>query len=689
MKSEILEIVKKIKSGQTTARAEVEKVLAAAKEKENLHALLEIFPDEALKRADEIDAKIARGENVGRLAGVPYVAKDNFLTKLGHTTAAAKTLENFESPIDATAVERLNNEGAILIGKANLDAFAHGGSTENSAFGATKNAVDQTRVAGGSSGGSAVAVAAGIVPFALGSDTGGSIRQPASFNGVVGYKPTYGMISRYGVVAMASSTDVVGPVTKSVEDAEILCEILAGPDRRDGTLHENFFGIEKFAKKAVIFDFFKVIATRPFLGALLHQHGIETDKDTRIRELILQHDLGQSLDWLLQEINKISGVPADDLRETLKNQPKIELNAELMNFIKNDLKGKYKVGLLSNIGPGRFEALTDEEDRALFDDILLSWEVEMVKPNPEIYKLAAKKLNLKPGECIFVDDNVTNVEAAEKLGMTGVLFDDTAKGIAEIKEALKQTKDDDKPRKIGLIRDFMNDGIDPEVRMKTLEFAEKLKQNGHIVEEVDFPMSKYAIAIYYVVTPAELSSNLARFDGIRYGLRAGIPEKEIADQQNRFATSDSQVLTETENVEAKTLDEVYGKSRDIGFMLENKRRVMIGAFVLSSGYFDAYYLQAQKARTLLIREFDKLFAEYNFLISPVSPTPAFKLGENSGDPLQAYLADAMTTPASLAGLPAISLSNGTSRDGLPIGVQIIGKMKADAELLSFAKEVER
>lgn len=467
MKSEILEIVEQVKSGKSSARAEVENAIAAAKEHEDLHALLEIFPDEALKRADEIDARIAAGENVGKLAGVPYVAKDNFLTTVGHTTAAAKILENFESPIDATAIEKLNDEGAILIGKANLDAFAHGSSTENSAFGPTKNAVDQARIAGGSSGGSAVAVAAGIVPFALGSDTGGSIRQPASFNGVVGLKPTYGLISRYGVVAMASSTDVVGPLTRTVADAEILTEILAGRDSKDGTV----------------------------------------------------------------------------------------------------LSGDFKV---DEAKPDKF--------------------------------------------------------------------------------------------KIGLVKEFVDEGVDPEVRTKTLDAVEHFKKLGHIVEEVDLPMTKYAVAIYYIVTPAELSSNLARYDGVRYGVRAK---------------------------DAKTLDEVYERSRGQGFMPENKRRIMIGAFVLSSGYFDAYYLQAQKARTLLIREFDKLFADYDFLIGPAVPTTAPKIGEHVDDPLKVYLADIMTVPASMSGLPAISVPNGKSESGLPIGLQIIGKMKDDARLLTLAKEFEK
>ena len=468
MTSLINEIVNNIKSGQTTARAEVEKALRAAQDNDELHALLETFDDEALRRADEIDAKIKRGEQVGRLAGVPYVAKDNFLTTIGHTTAAAKILENFESPIDATAIERLDNEDAILIGKANLDAFAHGGSTENSAFGPTHNAVDFERVAGGSSGGSAVAVAAGIVPFALGSDTGGSIRQPGSFNGVVGYKPTYGMISRYGVVAMASSTDVVGPLTRTVEDAELVSDILAGQDGHDSTIHDNYF------------------------------------------------------------------------------QP-------------------------------------------------------IVDNSQESYT-------------------------------------------------------------IGVIKDFMGDGVDADVVNQTQAVINRLEQAGHTVRQVSLPMAKYALAIYYIVVPAELSSNLARYDGVRYGVRSD---------------------------KAKSLNDVYGLSRSAGFMPENKRRIMIGSYVLSSGYFDAYYLKAQKARTLLINEFNKLFDECDFLVCPTAPTPAFKLGENTSDPLKMYLADAMTVPASLAGLPAISVPCGESDSGLPIGVQLIGRQKDDAKLLAFAKEVER
>ena len=460
--SEILKIVELIKSGKSSAKAEVEAAIARA-EADDSNAILEIIRERALARADEIDARIAKGEDVGRLAGVPYVAKGNFLTHGSKTTAASKILENFEAPLQATAVEKLEAEGAICIGKANLDSFAHGGSTENSAFGVTKNAVDNERVAGGSSGGSAVVVAKGIVPFALGSDTGGSIRQPASFNGVIGYKPTYGMISRYGVVAMASSTDVVGPITRTVEDAELLCDIMAGRDSKDATISKEFF------------------------------------------------------------------VPENN---------------------------------------------------------------------------------------------------------------------------------DSKKMKIGVIQEFMDDGVDGDVRRRINQVVTDLAEAGHSVSNIKLPMVKYALPIYYIVVPAEISSNLARYDGVRYGTR-----------------SDS----------AKTLAEVYGQSRDQGFVDENKRRIMIGSYVLSSGFFDAYYLQAQKARTLSINEFNKLFEKYDFLIGPVSPTPAFKIGERVDDPLKMYLADIMTVPASLAGLPAISIPAGEDENGLPIGVQIIGPMKSDAKLLNFAK----
>lgn len=445
-----------------SARANVEKALSAARASEAYHALLSLTEERALERADAVD----RGEITGRLAGVPFVVKDNFLAFGAPSTAASKMLENFNTPLQATVVEKLEAEGAICIGKANLDAFAHGGSTENSAFGPTKNAYDQTRVAGGSSGGSAVITALDVVPFALGTDTGGSIRQPASFNGVVGVKPTYGTVSRYGVVAMASSTDTIGCFASSADDAALVMEVMAGRDLRDMTTLPDFF------------------------------------------------------------------------------TPQTEVSGS---------------------------------------------------------------------------------------------------------------------KRIGLIKEYMSDDVDEEVRARTMEYVERLRANGHIVEEVSVPSIKYALAMYYIIVPAEVSSNLARYDGIRYGHRA-------------------------EGV--STLAELYGRSRDEGFVTENKRRIMIGSYVLSSGFFDAYYQQAQKARTILINEYAKLFEEYDALVGPVAPTPAFKLGENASDPIKMYLADIMTVPPSLAGLPAISVPGGVSKEGLPIGIQLMGPQRADALLLAIAASME-
>lgn len=461
----IQKIVEAVSSGSSSARQQVQDALKRAEERKGYNAILSLTSERVLSRADEIDAKIKNGEDAGRLAGVPFIAKDNFLTFGSPTTAASKILGNFETPIQATAIEKLEAEGAICIGKANLDAFAHGGSTENSAYGPTKNAVDQTRVAGGSSGGSAVAVALDIVPFTLGSDTGGSIRQPASFNGVVGVKPTYGTVSRFGVVAMASSTDVIGPITKNIEDAELIMDVLAGKDDYDATTLPDFF-------------------------------------------------------------------------------------------------------------------------------------------KPQI-------------------DNV------EK-------------------------------QKIGIVKELMSNGVDPEVLKVTNDYAERLRAKGHEVEEVSLPLAPMCLAMYYIIVPAEVSSNLARYDGVRYGVHAG----------------------------AKDLGELYGKSRDQGFEPENKRRILIGSYVLSSGYYDAYYNQAARARTLLIQQFNELFENYDTLISPVAPTPAFKLGENTDDPLKMYMTDVMTTPANLAGVPALSVPAGETAEGLPVGVQLIGQMKSDAALLALAKSME-
>jgi aspartyl-tRNA(Asn)/glutamyl-tRNA(Gln) amidotransferase subunit A len=445
---------------ELSACLNVERALKKAKAVESYHALLSLTKERALERADAID----RGEVTGRLAGVPFVVKDNFLAYGAPTTAASKMLENFKAPLQATAVEKLEAEGAICIGKANLDAFAHGGSTENSAFGPTKNALDKSRVAGGSSGGSAVITALDVVPFALGTDTGGSIRQPASFNGVIGVKPTYGAVSRYGVVSMASSTDTVGCFATTASDANLVMEIIAGRDKKDMTTLPDFWTVSK---------------------------------------------------------------PPDKLR-------------------------------------------------------------------------------------------------------------------------------------IGVIKEFMTDDVDNEVKRQTTKYIRKLKTAGHDIEEVSLPILKYTLAMYYIIVPAEVSSNLARYDGVRYGHRAV----------------------------ASNLAKLYGRSRDEGFVTENKRRIMIGSYVLSSGFFDAYYLQAQKARTLLINEFNNVFKHHDVLIGPVSPTPAFRLGENTGDPIKMYLADIMTVPPSLAGLPAISVPAGTTKSGLPVGVQLIGQRQSDSLLLALAASME-
>ena len=455
----------KIADKNTTAVSLVTEALEKAKKFENKHVFVSVNEENALKKAKEIDERIARGENVGRLAGVPYALKDNFLSKEGNTTASSLMLEPFHSPIDSTTVKKLEAEGAIMIGRTNMDSFAHGSSTENSYFGPTKNSVDNERVSGGSSGGSAVAVALDIVEFATGTDTGGSIRQPASFNGVYGFKPTYGTISRFGVVAMASSTDCIGFFTKNTEDMDLLMEICAGQDEADMT------------------------------------------------------------------------TPPDYYSET-----------------------------------------------------------------PE-------------------------------------------------KEA----------KKIGIIKDFDNDAVDKNIRDALAQKVEFLKSKGYEIVELDMPTLKYALAVYYIVVPAEVSSNLSRHDGIRYGYRSE---------------------------DVKDLEDIYTKSRNEGFMSENKRRIMIGNFVLSSGFYDAYYLKAQKARTLIIDEYNKAFEKVDYILTPVSPNPAFKLGEKVNDPVSMYLEDVMSVPINLAGVPSLAVPAGKTAEGLPLGLQIVGPRRSDKNLLKFAKVLE-
>lgn len=461
-------IASDVNSGKTSAVSLVEKSLRLIDDHEDHKAIISTTKERAIKRAKEIDDAVKAGKNAGRLAGVPFIAKDNFLTFGAKTTAASNILKPFEAPYQSTAIELLEAEGAIVVAKANLDAFAHGTSTENSDFMTTKNAHDKSRVAGGSSGGSAVAVALELAPFALGTDTGGSIRQPASFNGVVGYKPTYGLVSRSGVVAMASSTDVIGPLTRTVEDTQVVLDVMAGRDDLDGTTIER--------------------------------------------------------------------------------------------------------------------------------------------------------------------DEHSYSEATTSL-----------KGV-----------------KVGVIKEYFGEGVDESVKQRVQSSIDTLQKAGADVKEISLPSLPLALACYYILVPAEVSSNLSRYDGQRYGYSAE---------------------------EAKTLEESYELSRSEGFGDEAKRRIMIGTYVLSSGYYDAYYKTAQKLRTKLVNEFEKAFKEVQFLAGPVAPTTAFKIGENIDDPLKMYLQDILSVAANLAGVPAISLPAGEV-NGLPVGLQLMAPQRYDRQLLAVARAAE-
>ena len=454
----------KIANKKVTAERLVRDALEKAKHFADYNIFTFLNEEGALEKAREIDAKIARGEEVGRLAGVPYALKDNFLSPEGQTAAASHILEGFVSPVTATAVEKLEAEGAIMVGRTNMDAFAHGSSTENSYFGPTHNACDKERVAGGSSGGSAVAVALDIVEFATGTDTGGSIRQPASFNGVYGLKPTYGTISRYGVVAMASSTDCIGFFTKTPDDMNLLMEITNGQDEKDLTTLPDYY------------------------------NNTETKKAARV----------------------------------------------------------------------------------------------------------------------------------------------------------------------GIIKDFDNDSVHPEIRKALQDKVELLKSKDYEIVDLEMPALKYALAAYYIIVPAEVASNLSRYDGVRYGFRS---EK------------------------SEDLDALYKNTRGEGFMPENKRRIMIGNFVLSSGFYDAYFLKAAKARTLIVQEYAKAFEKCDFILSPVTPNPAFKLGEKTSDPVTMYLEDAMTVPLNLAGVPGLTIPAGETKDGVALGLQLIGPRRSDKALIEFSKEL--
>jgi aspartyl-tRNA(Asn)/glutamyl-tRNA(Gln) amidotransferase subunit A len=465
----IKEIARDVQAGKVTALSLVEQSLQTIQKHQEFNAVLAVITDRSKERAEEIDARVKSGEKVGRLAGVPFIAKDNFLTFGSETTAASNILKGFNAPYQSTAIERLEAEGAICVAKANLDAFAHGSSTENSDFMITKNPVDPTKVPGGSSGGSAAAVVLEMAPFALGTDTGGSIRLPAAFCGAVGYKPTYGLVSRSGVVAMASSTDVIGPLTNTVEDAAIVLDVMAGKDELDATT-------------------------------------VSRSEETYI--------------------------PANE-----------------------SLKGK----------------------------------------------------------------------------------------------------------KIGLVKEYFSEGLDPDVRAQIEKAVEVMKNAGAEIVEVSLPSLPLALACYYIIMPAEVSSNLSRYDGQRYG----------------YSTT-----------QGNSLDDSYSWSRSEGFGKEAKRRIMIGTYVLSSGYYDAYYKKAQQLRTKLINECNDAFKKAQFLLGPTAPSTAFAIGANVEDPLQMYLTDIMTVAANLVGIPSISIPCGTVNE-LPVGLQLLAPQHADKKLLQLAHDTEK
>ncbi len=466
-----VELGKKIKAKEVTVEDAVKAALEQIKlVEDSLHSFVTVDEEGALKKAAKIQKQIDEGTLTGPLAGVPVAVKDNMCTQGLLTTCSSKILENFVPTYSAEAIVNLEKAGAVLIGKTNMDEFAMGSTTETSAFGETKNPWNTAHVPGGSSGGSCVAVAAEQCSFALGSDTGGSIRQPSSFCGVTGIKPTYGTISRYGLIAYGSSLDQIGPIAKDVTDCATVLEAIASYDSKDST-----------SVKRESYDF----------------------------------------------------------------------------------------------------------TSALVDDV--------------------------------------------------------------------------KGMKIGIPRDYLGEGLEPEVKVAVLKAAEELKNKGAIVEEFDLSLVEYAIPAYYIIASAEASSNLARFDGIKFGYRT----KEYEGLHN-----------------------MYKKSRSEGFGAEVKRRIMLGSFVLSSGYYDAYYIKALKTKALIKKAFDKAFAKYDVILGPAAPTTAPKLGESLSDPIKMYLGDIYTISVNLAGLPGISVPCGMDSKGLPIGLQLIGDCFQEKKIIQAAYAYE-
>lgn len=438
-----------------------------------IHAYLTLTEALALEQAKKVDEKIKKREQIGILEGIPIAIKDNILVEGIKCTAGSKILENYIAPYQATVVKKLKKAGAVILGKTNMDEFAMGSSTEHSAFGPTKNPIDLERVPGGSSGGSAAAVAADECLAALGSDTGGSIRQPACFCGVAGLKPTYGRVSRYGLIAMASSLDQIGPLTKTVEDAEVILKVIEGKDEMDST--------------------------------------------------------------------------SIDLGERLEREKKDSLS-------------------------------------------------------------------------------VSNLKSV----------------------------------KIGLPKEYFTQGLDPEVEEVIKQAITKFEKLGGQIEEISLPHTDYSLAAYYIIMPSEISANLARYDGLKYGL----------------------------SEKAQSLLGVYLKTRQDGFGSEVKRRIMIGTYALSAGYYEAYYLKAQKVRALVKQDFDQAFEKVDLIMTPVSPFPAFKLGEKIDDPIKMYLSDVYTVPINLAGLPSLSMPVGQV-GRLPVGLQIIGPHFKEELILEIGKRFEQ
>lgn len=456
-----------ISAGNLTCVDLVRYYLQRTEEKKHLNALLEVYADEALQHAAQVDEKLKSG-TAGKLAGMVMVLKDNICFKGHKVSASSKILEGFTSLYSSTVTERLLAEDCIILGRANCDEFAMGASNENSAYGPVLNDLDNTRVSGGSSGGSAVAVQADLCLAALGSDTGGSVRQPAAFTGLYGYKPTYGMVSRWGLLAYASSLDQISPITSSISDMQAIMDVIAGPDEFDATLTQQ-----------------------PAPAFML---------------------------------------PADT--------------------------GKKRIAYIS--------------------------------------------------QTIF------------------------------------------------------SDGVSTDIKNGTLALIEKLKQEGHTVEAVDFPLIDQMVPCYYVLTTAEASSNLSRYQGLQYGYRSP---------------------------NATDLESTFKKSRSEGFGKEVQRRIMLGTFVLSAGYYDAYYTKAQKVRRIVQQKTNEILSKYDFILSPTTPTPAFKIGDKAADPVAMYLADIFTVQAPLAGIPAISVPAGTDATGMPWGIQLMSAKNSDAQLLAFAAAI--